>query len=667
MARADVDERIPRLQGRRRLIHYLLVWIIPSATAVVSFAFIQHLYIQHVPLTEITPSFYLIPAAVGGLFGFLMARDREMQRESRATVALLDEHERELEQLNTHLEDQVAARTRNLEQQQALQRNLLDALPEIILLTDGQRLTEVNAAFFHLFPEYPDLEGFRAANGCISQLFEEVEDPTVLTPSDPDWVRRCADRPEQVHKAILRRQDRRWVFDVNARALPTAEEGSYVVSLGDITALEQTRERLQEASAALRHQLYIDDLTGLPNRARLLADLERTNDPVLVLLNIDNFREINDFFGHTTGDAILREVAARLGASLPDGVGPLYRVGADEYALLYAGCGAHPLPERLAARLVDAVRATPFDGDTKAGVILGVTAGVVSGDQGLVEPFTAADLALKTARSRHLDWLPYSEGLETHREYGENIRRVQVLREALDAGRVEPAYQPILDLDSGHITHFECLARLHTGDGQVVLPGEFLPAAHTTRLYPRITLAMVDRACRDFADRPESFSLNLSMSDILDETTVEAILGTVNRTGTGNRVVFEILESEGLSEPERFSRFMERARALGCRFAIDDFGAGFANFEYITKLEVDLLKIDASLIRELDHEPAARVVVDTIRRFAHRLGIETVAEYVHSADVLEAVRGLGIDYAQGFHIGRPGPPPANVDPPSRAG
>lgn len=667
MARADVDERIPRPHGRQRLSYYLLVWMLPSALVVVSFAFIQHLFVQQLPLASITPAIYLIPAAVGSLFGLLMARGREMQRETRAAVTLLDERERELERLNTHLEDQVAARTRNLEQQQAVQRSLLDALPEIILLTDGQSLTEVNAAFFRLFPEYDDLETFRTEQGCISHLFEEVDDPTVLTPADPDWVRRCAERPDQVHKAILRRQGRRWVFDVNARALPASEEGSYVVSLGDITALEQTRERLQEASAALRHQLYIDDLTGLPNRARLLADLERTSEPVLVLLNIDNFREINDFFGHTTGDAILREVAARLSASLPDGIGPLYRVGADEYALLYAGCGNHPPPERLAARLVDAVRATSFSGDTDAGVILGVTAGVVSGDQGLVEPFTAADLALKTARSRHLDWLPYSEGLETHREYGENIRRVQVLREALDAGRVEPAYQPILDLGSGHITHFECLARLHTADGRVILPGEFLPAAHTTRLYPRITLAMVDRACRDFADRPESFSLNLSMSDILDETTVEAILAAVERSGTGDRVVFEILESEGLSEPERFARFMERARSLGCRFAIDDFGAGFANFEYITKLEVDLLKIDASLIRELDREPAARVVVDTIRRFAHRLGIETVAEYVHSDDVLEAVRGLGIDYAQGFHIGRPGPPPATVDHPSRAG
>ncbi|MFW5909882.1 MAG: EAL domain-containing protein, partial [Thiohalospira sp.] len=608
MPRPDVDERIPRLHGRQRLIHYLLIWVGPSALVVVAFAVIQHLFVQRLPLSDLTASIYLIPAVVGSLFGLLVARAREMQRETRAAVALLDRHEREMERLNTHLEDQVAVRTRNLEQQQALQRSLLDALPEIILLTDGQHLTEANAAFFHLFPEYGSLDEFRAEQGCISQLFEPAEDPAVLTPDDRDWVRRCAKRPEQVHKAILRRRDRRWVFDVNARALPEIEEGSYVVSLADITALEQTRERLQEASAALRHQLYIDDLTGLPNRARLLADLERTSEPVLLILNIDNFREINDFFGHATGDSILREVAARLSASLPDGTGPLYRVGGDEYALLYAGCADQPPPERLAARLVDAVRATPFYGDTDAGVILSVTVGVVSGEQGLVDPFTAADLALKTARSRHLDWLPYSEGLETHREYGENIRRVQVLREALDAGRVEPAYQPILDLDSGRVTHFECLARLHTADGRVVLPREFLPAAHTTRLYPRITLAMVNHACRDFAERTEHFSLNLSMSDILDEATVEGLLGTIQRTGTGERVVFEILESEGLSEPQRFARFMERARALGCRFAIDDFGAGFANFEYITKLEVDLLKIDASLIRELDHEPAARVV-----------------------------------------------------------
>ncbi|MGM0476704.1 MAG: putative bifunctional diguanylate cyclase/phosphodiesterase [Pseudomonadota bacterium] len=643
MERGHFKERPFRLRGRKRLTYYILVWMVPSAFAVIAFALIQHLIIQRVPLAEISPSIYLIPALVGSLFGLLMARGLEMQRE--------------LKWLNTNLEDQVAVRTRSLENQQALQRSLLDALPEIILLTNGARLTEANAALLDFFPEHADLEAFRSEHGCISQLFDEVDDPAALSPNDPDWVRRCADEPNRVHKAVIHRQGHRWVFDVNARALPSVEQDAYVISLTNITPLEQTRERLQEASAALRDQLYYDDLTGLPNRTCLLADLEKSNDPVLLLLNIDHFREINDFFGHAMGDAVLCEVAERLSASLPEGVGPLYRVGGDEYALLYAGNGHPDPPEQLAARLVDAVRATSFSGNTNAGVILGITVGVVGEGQKPLEPFTAADLALKTARSRHLDWFSYSEGLETHREYGENIRRVQVLREALDAGRVTPVYMPILDVKGGRITHYECLARLYSADGRVVLPGEFLTAAHTTRLYPRITIAMVDQACREFAERQEHFSLNLSMSDILNKRTVDTILETIERSGTGHRIIFEILESEGLREPEQFNHFMERARALGCRFAIDDFGAGFANFEYITRLEVDLLKIDASLIRGLGQGPAARVVVETICLFAHRLGIETVAEFVDTAEVLETVRSLGIDYAQGFHIGRPGSPP----------
>ena len=153
--------------------------------------------------------------------------------------------------------------------------------------------------------------------------------------------------------------------------------------------------------------------------------------------------------------------------------------------------------------------------------------------------------------------------------------------------------------------------------------------------------------------RHEQFSVNLSGSDIVDHRTVTTIENILRQTGTADRIIFEILESEGIENFEEVASFITRMKALGAKFAIDDFGTGYSNFENILKLNVDILKIDGSLIKSIDQNPRNRIVVEAIVDFARKIGIDTVAEFVASEDILSHVQDLGITYAQGFHTGKP--------------
>ena len=164
---------------------------------------------------------------------------------------------------------------------------------------------------------------------------------------------------------------------------------------------------------------------------------------------------------------------------------------------------------------------------------------------------------------------------------------------------------------------------------------------------------MVDQCFRRFANSRYQFSLNLSCEDLLDADLTEYIFDRLQGSELAQRVIFEILESEGIENYEPVREFIDRAKTMGCRIAIDDFGTGYSNFEHLLRLNVDIIKIDGSLIRHLDANDDAMTLTRGIVRFASELGIDTVAEFVHSPEVLEQVRELGIDFAQGAYVGMP--------------
>lgn len=189
-------------------------------------------------------------------------------------------------------------------------------------------------------------------------------------------------------------------------------------------------------------------------------------------------------------------------------------------------------------------------------------------------------------------------------------------------------------------------------NGNSIPPNKFLEFSKKIKLYSSITKKVVAESCKTFKNRNENFSINLSVDDIKDSSTVEFILKTIKETNTTSRVTFEILESEGIENYDEVISFINQIKSLGSKIAIDDFGTGYSNFEHLLKLDVNYIKIDGSLIKNIVNDDKHRIIVETIVSFARRIGIKTVAEFVSDDSILNAIKEIGISCAQGFHIGK---------------
>jgi len=252
--------------------------------------------------------------------------------------------------------------------------------------------------------------------------------------------------------------------------------------------------------------------------------------------------------------------------------------------------------------------------------------------------------ALREARNKGLHCRVYDGSEPLEKEFEHNQKWAGKLRDALNDEGLIAWFQPILNNTTGRINN-----------GDVVSPGKFLGVAGKLRLEGHITRVMVEKCFTRFADSPLQFSINLSYSDLQQEELSRFIIQRLDETGVGPRVIFELLESAHIDNYEQVRRFVDEVKKRGCRIAIDDFGTGYSNFEHLLQLKVDFIKIDGSLIRHLHTDPGSRRVVQGIVSFAHSLQMQTLAEFVHSEAVLEQVRALGIDFAQGEVIGMPQP------------
>lgn len=415
------------------------------------------------------------------------------------------------------------------------------------------------------------------------------------------------------------------------------------------------------------NSLYTDALTGLPNREKLLLDLHRQRPATLILLNIDAFREINDFYGNACGDHVIREVAAgllQLLAHTPLGkIASLYHMHADEMAILLP---EPEHPDQLTPWLhslhdcIGQLNVRWQEHSIPLQATLGLATTAMTGNRRLAtdQLLPSANIALKMARLQKLNYLIHDPAHGLRKTYEQNLLWANRLRRALEEHRIVPWFQPILNLHTGRIDKYECLVRMLDEDGEPVSPASFLPVARKIRLYRLITRSMVDQCFALFADSDQQFSLNLSCDDLLDQELSEYILSRLQQPALAQRVIFEILESEGIENYRQVRGFIDQAKALGCRIAIDDFGSGYSNFEHLLRLNVDLIKIDGSLIKRLDSDPTARILVEGIVRSARELKLQTVAEFVHSEAVLKHTMALQIDYAQGAYIGMPTPAPS---------
>lgn len=397
----------------------------------------------------------------------------------------------------------------------------------------------------------------------------------------------------------------------------------------------------------LMHQLYTDSLTGLPNRASLRMDLQGLKKPELALLNVDDFKEINDLYGIAVGDFILKEIARRLEGLIADNA-KLFRLSGDEFGLL-CSTGCEKGLEAFVASLLAQFSKEIFAYNNNE-VIISLTAGAALGAESI---FEHADMALKNAKKQRKQLVVFSKSMEIAKEYENNIKWTKILKDAIENDRITSFYQPIVNTATGRIEKYECLVRIRTQDGKVIPPHYFLPIAQKSKLYTRLTHAVAKEAFKTFTGSKYGFSINLALEDILNPQTTAMLIDFLNAHQRPERVVFEILESDGIENYDSVAEFIRKVKHTGAKIAIDDFGTGYSNFGHLLKLDVDFIKIDASMIKNIDHDENSQIIVETIVGFAKRLNIKTVAEFVHSKEVYDTVKRIGIDYSQGYYLGEP--------------
>jgi EAL domain-containing protein (putative c-di-GMP-specific phosphodiesterase class I) len=281
-----------------------------------------------------------------------------------------------------------------------------------------------------------------------------------------------------------------------------------------------------------------------------------------------------------------------------------------------------------------------------------ITAGISKGSSDDI--IENADLSLKTARATKADFIIYNSELKTSKEYQNNLIWTSKIKKAVTEDRVVAFFQPIYDYKLNKITKVESLVRIIDEDGTIVSPFFFLNIAKKSKLYFHITKIMFEKMIIKMKEYPElNFSINISSDDIMNSDVKEFIIKTIESNNIGSRVIFEIVESEGIESFEEMEHFINWIKSVGGQLAIDDFGSGYSNFSYLMKLESNFIKIDGSMISQLIEGKNSLSVVETIVNFAKKNNILTIAEFVSSKELFDMVRLLGIDFAQGYYINKP--------------
>lgn len=425
------------------------------------------------------------------------------------------------------------------------------------------------------------------------------------------------------------------------------------IVLYSIYRAHKENERLKSAQGELQNMLVTDALTGLGNR-HAFQEFDRQNRSLaIILVNIDGFKQINDFYGTQIGDKVLKVMAKKLRKATPPELdAKIFRLGGDDFGVVYKQHSDFKV-ETLIGHYLDLFEFQLYTIDEIV-IEFGVSISA-STYRPLLE---TADMALKAVKSSSSSrYMLYRPDMDLSPQIAQNIQACKQIKWALNHNALTPYFQPIFNIKTGVCDHHEALARLITSQKEVLSPAVFLKAAKEAKLSGRLTLEMLAQTIELLRVRGGRYSINITAADIFHEPDRRKLLSLLeaNRDICRDRITFELLESEEIHDLQTAQNFIWELKRLGCRVAIDDFGSGYSNFAYLMKLQCDVLKIDGSLIRNIDIDPQAELIVQTIVEFAKQSGMQTVAEFVHSEGILKKVESLGIDYAQGFFLGKPQP------------
>lgn len=537
-------------------------------------------------------------------------------------------------------------------------RDLVETSHDLIWATDSQgRFTYINTASHDIFGLAPkDLIGrcffnFEAGAAHISNR------RFLAT------LRKSGEVKNYVTHVVTTARDDRWI-GINARL--THDDSGEVLGIRG-TARDITEQHLQ--TQRIEHLAMHDPLTDLPNRHSLQNRIEGAMHDggvgALLFIDIDHFKYVNDNFGHRSGDQLIIGVGSVLRDLMRACGGELYRLGGDEFAI--------HLPDALrkqasdtADSALDAVRHYRFQASeqkivSNLSASIGIALYPFHGND-VPSVFSNVDIAMYQAKELGRNrYMLFDQASDNLRSTHKRIHWAKRLRDALDDDRVALFAQPVVRLRDQKPVHHEILVRLRDDDGGFILPSSFIELAESLSLVQEIDMQVVEKLLvfmRQYNQigKKLRYFVNLSRVSISDQRWVKRFVSLLSKSGVDpSQLVFEITETAAMSEIDVTLTFISRLKDMGCRFALDDFGAGFSSFYYLKRFEVDYLKIDGSFIRDLATDDGSRLFVRALNDVARGLSKQVVAEWVESPEVLKLLVEMGAQYGQGYLFRRPIP------------
>ncbi|MBI3187276.1 MAG: EAL domain-containing protein, partial [Gammaproteobacteria bacterium] len=465
------------------------------------------------------------------------------------------------------------------------------------------------------------------------------------------------------HSAMVRADDSR--IPVEASAAPMHDDDGQVI--GAVLVLQDVSQS-RRLTRQLSYQASHDALTGLYNRrmfeeylqTALVTVEEENRRHAMCYIDLDQFKIVNDTCGHMAGDELLRQLSVLLQECVRGG-DVLARLGGDEFGVLLENC---PLPRavQVAEKIRQRVKDYRFawqDKSFEIGASIGVV-GISADNVNIASIMSAADVACYAAkdmgRNRVHVYEPSDAMLaERHGQMHWAARIVQ----ALENQRMVLFQQPIIGLTPGSHEHCEILVRMRDEQGGFIPPNAFIPAAERYNLMSRVDRWVIENVFRNMSSachvqHDKMVAINLSGNSLADDELLAFIRQAGHEYGIDfQQICFEITETAAISNLSKATHFMTELRQEGCRFALDDFGSGLSSFGYLKNLPVDFVKIDGSFVRDMASDPIDRAMVEAITRVAHVMQIQAIAEWVEDETTLQILRDMGVDFAQGYHLGMP--------------
>ena len=564
----------------------------------------------------------------------------------------------------TDITDRKIAETRIFEEKERAQVTLQS-------IGDGVITTDANGIVDYINPVAQDLTGWdirSARDKPVTDIMTIINEHTRATVENP--VVRCLSDGRLVSLAgnsilIARNGDE---IPIQDSAAPIRDRIGNII--GSVMVFHDVSKETR-LFRQLSYQASHDALTDLINRRefenRLIASLDDVranpeNTHALLYLDLDQFKVVNDTFGHTAGDALLRQLTSLVHAKIR-ATDTLARLGGDEFGVLLERCSEVRAVE-VAESIRGAVEGYRFewqDSFTTVRCSIGVVI-VTSESKDVAGLMSSADVACYSAKDMGRNQVHLYQDTDASMRH-EEMKWVSRISSAVEEDRFELFFQPIIGIGSSAgkaCAHYELLLRMRDENGEIVGPDQFIPAAERYNLMSTLDRWVIREALNELADQSEgaharyTIAINLSGTSLSEDRFLEFVVDELKqRKLPQGAICFEITETAAISNLSRVIHFMQVLKSLGCKFSLDDFGSGLSSFTYLKNLPVDYLKIDGHFIRNVADDNVDESMVKAIREVGHAMGIETIAERVETRQVLDKLGALGVEFAQGYYIAKP--------------